>query len=111
MTSLDELLPATDFGDIPVLVRKLYVKSLIPAKRNGQWSSPAAMAEFRSRLLNEMCTVCILEDTRREYKKKLILPCSIEPHILPCDIHKWLLKKKLGFATKLSENGDNILYV
>lgn len=108
---LDDLFPATNFGDIPVLVYKFYVPTLVPAdKRTGKWST-VVMAEIRKRLQNEMCKVGIIEDAQREPKPTDTLPCTIEPLILPCDIHKWLLREKLAFKTGLCENGEECLFI
>ncbi|XP_055310963.1 uncharacterized protein LOC129573857 isoform X2 [Sitodiplosis mosellana] len=107
---LDDLFPATNFGDIPVLAHTFFIPTLVPADKSGRWCA-AVMTEFRLRLQNEMCTISIVQDARREHKNQKTLPCSIEPHILPCDIHKWLLKKKFGYKTGFNENGQDILFI
>lgn len=69
------------------------------------------MTEIRKRLQNEMCIVGIKQDVQREPKPTDILPCTIEPYILPCDIHKWLLREKLAFDSGLNENDEECLYI
>lgn len=106
---LDNLYPAKKYGDIPILVRRFYVPRLVPADKHGKWC-PVVLKEFKKRLIDETCIVCV-ENTARNNLNKQILPCSIEPHILPCDIYKWLLDKKLGYATELNEDSQAILFV
>ncbi|XP_031638570.1 uncharacterized protein LOC116350779 [Contarinia nasturtii] len=107
---LDGLYPATRFGDIPILVNRVYVPKLVPGDENGKWHQ-IVLNEFRSRLINEMCEVRI----EGNYQINNILPCSIEPDTLPCDIYKWILKKKLGYIPNtpgagLNDDGE-FLYV
>lgn len=107
---LDDLCQATGFGEIPILAHKFYVSKLVPADRTGKWCRKV-LTEFRLKLQNEMCVVCIDNLARDESKDNQILPCSIEPLILPCDMYKWLLKKNLGYNTGLNDNGQEILIV
>lgn len=102
------MIPATKFGDIPILAHRLYVSNIVAGQKNGAWN-PIILQEFKSRLLNEVCIVRV-EDVPQIENMKL-LPCSIEPRRMPCDIYKWLLKEKLGYFTDIDDNGDGILIV
>lgn len=111
---LDDLCQATGFGEIPILAHKFYVSRLVPADKTGKWCKKV-LTEFRLRLQNEMCIVSIDNVARGEPKDNQILPCSIEPLILPdmssCDMYKWLLKKNLGYNTGVNDSGQEILIV
>lgn len=107
---LDDLYPATKFSGIPILVQRYYIPKLVPLDKSGKWCSEV-FKEFRSKLINKMCNVCVDDIINIEQFGNQILPCTIEPTSLPCDIYNWLLKMKLGLGTGLSTSGEGILYV
>lgn len=111
IAEMDDLYPATKFGDIPILAHRLYVPRLVPGNKNGKWCR-VIIKEFRKRLINKMCQVSI----DGNYGINNILPCSIEPDDLPCNIYKWMFKTKLGYIPNapgagLNEDGQDFLYV
>lgn len=110
LMGLDDLHPATIFGDVPILVHRFYIPKLIPLDKNGKWS-PIIFNEFKDKLINEMCIMSLDNATIIDQTIDNIFPCSIEPRNLPCDIFNWLLKKRLGFGTDIDENGEEIIYV
>lgn len=104
---LNDLNVATIYGNIPVLAHKFFVSKLKPNAKTGKWF-PDILSEFKQQLLLKTCDVRI-DNTIDNHNNLKILPCSIEPKELPCDIFKWLCNKKFGIKDVDADNEEILI--